>query len=183
MLELPATDELYGPPSPVWDVLLDRVRETFKVESEDSASELGWLVAIHALLAPPAVCFAAWVVWRRLYPDAAKLAAGRRSRAAATALRTLDRTGGNAERIAAALIGYLRDRAGVPPTATTPAEVTAALAAQDCPASQMNPMIALLQRCDAVRFAAEPPGDTTLPTDAAKTVLEWEAAAWPESAS
>jgi hypothetical protein len=182
MLEPPATDDLYGPPPPIWQVWLDRLRERIGVESEEPAGGLGWLIAT-ALIAPPAICFVIWAVWRRLYPDAAKLTAGRRSRAAAVALRALDRSDGHAERIAAAMIEYLRNRAGLSSPATTPAEIGDSITALDLCNPPIAATIAVLQRCDAARFAAEPPADSALATDAAKLVLDWEAVAWPASGS
>ena len=132
-----------------------------------------------ALFTPPAVCFLLWSVWRRLFPDAAKLAAGRRSRAGSVALRALERRGEDSERIAATLLNYLRDRAGLPATAITPAEIAEALKPLDCPGLLAAATVAILHRCDAARFAPGPPGDASLAADAAKIVLEWEAAAWP----
>src|SRR5262245_30420155 len=41
-----------------------------------------WVLLIGALLAPPAMCMVWFLVWRRMYPEAAKLTQQRRSRAA-----------------------------------------------------------------------------------------------------
>jgi hypothetical protein len=177
MLEPPASDELFGPPLKPWQEWLNRLREKVGLETDESPGS-EWLIVLFALLAPPALCGAWLAAWRRWNPDAARLAAGRRSRAAAVALRALDRTGTDrAELVATALAGYLRDRAGLPTTATTPAEIAAGLTTLGCPAPLVGETVALFHRCDAARFAPAA-ADADLAADARKTILEWEAASW-----
>lgn len=179
MLEPPASDELFGPPPMAWQEWLDWLRDQIGMQSEASSSG-GWVLAAIALLGPPVLCLLGLAAWRRAYPDAARLAAGRRSRAATIALRTLGRaTADRPELVANALIGYLHDRAGLPVTATTPAEISAELNALCCPSLSIAATIALLHRCDAARFAPGSATDAELSADTAKTVLEWETATWP----
>jgi hypothetical protein len=177
MLEPPASDELFGPPPKLWQQWLGKLREKLGVETDGTPIGGEWILVILAVLVPPALCRAWLAVWR-LNPDTARLAAGRRSRAATAALQAFRRAGNDrAELIAAALAGYLRDRAGLPSTATTPNEIAASLTALGCPARIAVNAVALFHRCDAVRFAALS-ADATLAADATKVVLEWEAAPW-----
>jgi hypothetical protein len=183
MLDPPASDELFGPPPKLWQQWLDKIREKIGLEAEEASSGGEWVIVVLAVLVPPALCGTWLAVWRRLNPDAARLAAGRRSRAAAVALRSLRRSGTDrADLVAAALAGYLRDRAGLSTTATTPAEIAAGLATLGCPAPIAGETAALFRRCDAARFAPAS-ADATLADDATKTVLEWEAAPWVGQAS
>jgi hypothetical protein len=188
MLEPPASDELFGPPRKFWQRWLDRLRQKLVAETDDAPADGEWLDAVvalvvPALLVPPALCGAWLAVWRLRNPDAARRAAGRRSRAAAVALRSLNRAGKDRpELVAAALSGYLHDRAGLPTTATTPTEIATGLATLGCPAAIVGETVTLFRRCDAARFAPAS-ADVTLADDAAKAVLEWEAAAWAGQAS
>jgi hypothetical protein len=183
MLEPPASDELFGPPRKFWQQWLDWLRERFRVKTDDAAADGEWVdvvlaLVVPALLVPPALCGAWLALWRRRNPDAARLAAGRRSKAAAVALRALDRAGADrAELVATALAGYLRDRAGLAATATTPAEIAAGLTTLGCPAPLVGETVALFHRCDAARFAPAAP-DAALAADARKAILDWEAASW-----
>ena len=79
-----------------------------------------WLVAA---LAGPVAALGWFLVWRRVFPDAARLARLRRSRAArraADAIRRAARTPDPAATIAGALLGYLRTRFPLPEGAATP---------------------------------------------------------------
>lgn len=141
-----------------------------------------WLVPV-ALV--PAVV-AGWVVaWRRIFPDAARLAALRRTRAVR---RVLDRLGSANHaadptgEVAAAVRDYLVERYGVDPVARTPAELGAAAAAAGFSEERAGKVEALFRRCDAARFA--PPGDpgASLAADAARLVADWEGDARPGTA-
>jgi hypothetical protein len=177
MLEPPTTDELFGPPRPLWRRGLDRLLAVIGVDTDELAPESGrWFAAVAVVIVPPLGCVAWLLVWRRRHPDAARLAAGRRSRAAAAALRAFARSP-DAEAVASALIEYLRDRHGLPPLATTPGEIVNKLTTGGCPAPLATTAAELLRRCDAVRFGPAPATDPALAADAAKAVLDWEAAA------
>jgi hypothetical protein len=102
-----------------------------------------------------------YAVWRRLYPDALRLARIRRSRAARRAVDAIRRAGRSpdpAGTIAAAVLGYLRARYPLPPGAETPGELGGALRAAGLPESEADAAVEFFRRCDEARFA--PPGDT-----------------------
>jgi hypothetical protein len=175
MLEPPATDDLFGPPRKPWQDWLDWALDKLGMDTESRSDGVTWPIAVIVVLLPPLTCGAWLVVWSRLRPDAVRQAAGRRSRAAAVALRALDRAGGRADSVAAPMLGYLRDRHRLPPTATTPGDIAAALSASGCPLPNVMAVVTLLKRCDAARFGPESNADPTLPVDAAKVILDWEA--------
>jgi hypothetical protein len=176
MLTPPATDELLGRPRKTWEVWLDRVRESIGQRDSETSAFGKWLLVAEALLLPPLVCGVGMAIWRRVYPDAARLAAGRRSRSAANALRGIDRAGSDRpDLIAAAMISYLHDRIGLPTAASTPSEMATSLADNDCPALLIAMTVAVLNRCDAVRFGPGSADDDALAADAAKVVVDWEA--------
>jgi hypothetical protein len=130
-----------------------------------------------ALLGPPTFCGFAYLVWRRWYPDAVRVAAVQRSRAAATAIRCLRTADANPGRdVSAALIGYLHDRTGLPKMASTPAEITAHIAGTGQLTQRVKDISELLHRCDHARFARDGRGDVGLAIDAERLILDWEAA-------
>jgi hypothetical protein len=117
------------------------------------------------LLSPPAVCIVWYLCWRRLYPDAARQASQRRSRAARRALqmlRTARRLDAEqrAERTASILTGYLQERLDLTVAEPTPREVAALFAQRDCSPALTAQAIHLFEACDRARFlpvaASEP---------------------------
>jgi hypothetical protein len=179
MLEMPTTDELFGLSHQPWQDWMDWLLARVGVDIEVGPSPNIWLLGMIALLVPPSACGAWFLIWRRYHPDAIQLAAGRRSRAGVTALNALHRSGNDgAEIVATALINYLRDRAGLPANAATPAEVEATLLSLGCPPHLVTATIALLHRCDAARFGPGSRADGALNADTEKTILQWEAATW-----
>ena len=175
MLEPPTTDEIIGR-RPPWQDWFDWLMERNGIDFDEPIHGLFWFFLAIIFLPPPILCFLWLLIWRHLHPDAARQTAARRSRAAAVALRAMDRTGGRADRIAAALLGYLRDRHRLSPTATTPAEIAAALTAGGCPEPMVTSVVTVLKRCDAARFGPNGNADPALSPDAAKVILDWEAA-------
>lgn len=121
----------------------------------------------------PLVGLGWYVVWRRVYPDAARLARIRRSRAARRAVDAIRRAGRTADppaAIAAAVLGYLRSRFPLPPGAETPPEIRAGLAAAGLPEPEADDAAGFFRRCDAARFA--PPSDTAASlADEARAIL------------
>ena len=117
-----------------------------------------WLVA----LAVPPLAAVAWAVaWRSLFPDAARRAHLRRSRAARRALHALDSarrrpTGDPAATVEGIVIDYLHERFDLPPNARTPAEVASFLAKIGSPPEQQARAAEFFRSGDAARFA--PPG-------------------------
>jgi len=146
----------------------------------------GPLALLLALLLPPAGCVAWYVVWRRLYPDAARRARRHRSRAAQEALRSLrDLDKGSdgetqARRAAAAVAGYLRHRLELPVIEPTPAEAEGHLRAQGVSEKLAGQTADLLRTCAAVRFDPEPTTQADLAEAATKLILALEAETWSE---
>ncbi len=132
-----------------------------------------WPVPV--MVAPLAV--AGWVsAWRRLYPDAARLAAIRRNKAVRRALDRLakaDRAPDPAGEAATAVREYLVDRFGVPPAARTPGELAVAVADLGHAATAE----AYFRRCDAARFAPASDTGVSLGADGAALIAAWEGGA------
>lgn len=118
-----------------------------------------WAWAAAALFGPLAAV--AWfLAWRRAYPDAARLAHLRRSRAARRATEAIRKSGRSPDppaAVATAILGYLRARFPLPESAVTPSEIAAALAEVGVPAEAAEQTADVFRACDRARFA--PPGD------------------------
>lgn len=102
-----------------------------------------------------------YVLWRRMYPDGARLAQLRRNRAlrrATDAIRKADRSADPAAALSAAVVGYLRSRFPLPIGAETPGEVEESL--RTAGSAEADRIAGFLRRCDEARFS--PPGDTPL---------------------
>jgi hypothetical protein len=116
----------------------------------------------------------AWyVVWRRLYPDAARRARIRRSRAARRALHLLRHAG--PRETPAIVADYLRQRLDLATAEPTPAEVVEHLYRVGMDGQLADRTADFLHACDAARFAPHGNGDE-LPGQAADLVLELEGA-------
>ena len=157
-------------------VPLDAPEEFFTLADDRPTLASGrsvWLVP--AVLIPFRV--GGWVaVWRRLFPNAARLARLRRSRAVRIALDRLRkaRTSDDPTEVAAAAVrGYLVARFGVPPTAQTPAEVVAGLRLVERENLAADAE-AFLRACDAARFADTRDDGLPLTDRAEAMVVRWE---------
>jgi hypothetical protein len=120
-----------------------------------------------------------FLVWRRVFPDAGRLAKLRRSRAAHRATDAIHRAGRTPDPPAAlanAVLGYLRSRFPLPPGAVTPTEVGAALADLDLPAAECEDVAEFLRACDEARFSPSGDNDASLTATAAAIVARLEAA-------
>ncbi len=141
------------------------------------------------LLAPPFLCAGWYLAWRRLYPDAARLARQRRSRAAEIALRSLKQAGkADADRAAQQFVTlmaeYLRGRWELPAAEPTPAEVVGHLRRIGCPAELAERAGAFFGACNAARFApGGGPSRDTLRATAVQLVLDLEGPPWPAPVS
>jgi hypothetical protein len=114
-----------------------------------------------AALFGPLVATGWFLLWRRIYPDARRLAQLRRSRAARRAVDAIRKSGRAADppaAIAAALLAYLRARYPLPESAVTPSEVAAALVEARVPFDATEQVADVFRGCDRARFA--PPGDS-----------------------
>ncbi len=131
--------------------------EFFGVRSDGAFTRSGapgWWVWV-VLFAGGALAAGVWVLtWRRLYPDAARLAAIRRHRAVRIALDRLRRPHVSADGIAVTLRNYLIARWGLAFTAQTPAEVATGLAEVGVPPERAAEAEGVLRACDGARFAA-----------------------------
>ncbi len=146
--------------------------------------EIGVLVAVLGL--PPLVGAGWYLAWRRLYPDAGRLARQRRSRAARRALAALagaDRLAGRAraEAVSGAVVLYLRERFDLVYQEPTPGESAEWLARFGIAGSLTERLGQLLQRCAAGRFGPVDEEDSDLPALARGLVLELEDATCPSS--
>jgi hypothetical protein len=146
----------------------------------------GSFVLVLALLLPPAGCVAWYLVWRRVYPDVARLARRRRSRAAQEALRSLHHLGKRsdaevqARRAAGAVAEYLRRRLELSVIEPTPKEAEVHLRRLGVSEKLAGQTADLLRSCAAVRFDPEPPPPTDLAEAATQLILALEAETWSE---
>jgi hypothetical protein len=125
-------------------------------------------VVLLALLGPPLLCLGWYRLWRRLWPDAERLARLRRSRAAAAALEALHGLNRapaeqRADLAAAAVALYLRERLDLAVAEPTPQETAAHLEAVGCPAPLTRRARTFFAACDAARFGAAAPDDLSGP--------------------
>jgi hypothetical protein len=129
-------------------------------------------------------CLGWYLGWQRLYPDAARLARHRRSRAALRALELLRPAARQPAPAAAALstravVQYLRQRLDLPIVEPTPAETARHLGQLAFPPTLVEQAELLLRSCDAVRYGPRvATGPTHLPDDAARLILALEAQSW-----
>jgi hypothetical protein len=153
--------------------------------ARESPWELPGPVALALLaLAPPLLCAAWYVAWRRLYPDAARLARRRRSRAAGQALQALRRgrrlTPGQQADLAARVVAeYVRHRFDLTPVEPTPDEIADRLKRAGCSSGLIERAAGFFRACDAARFlpdAAEAGG--SLPDEAGRLILAVEDEPW-----
>jgi len=137
----------------------------------------GWPVLLGLATLPVVGCVVWYRVWRRLYPDAARQALIRRSRAAKVALAELarvrsplDRAGAN--RAAAALGRYLRERLDLRTNEPTPGEVVAHFERVGL-AAHGQEVHRLLDALDAHRFASAV-GDADIVASLRRLILTLE---------
>jgi hypothetical protein len=156
-----------GPPPGV-ETALTAPESAFEIEpsevvllQEETELQAGPITLALAVLLPPSVCTCWYLVWRRLYPDAARLAWKRRSRAAREALKALRRRppaalDEQARGTAAVVARYLRHRYGWTVEEPTPAEACRFLAAQGVAAALADQVAVFFRDCDAQRFGPVP---------------------------
>jgi hypothetical protein len=117
----------------------------------------GLATTLALLLTPPLGCFVWYLIWRWLYPDAARLASQRRSRAARQALHALHAArrldaATRAERTAAIVVGYLQQRLDLSIAEPTPPEVGVLFAQYGCSPVLTEQAVRFFEACDAARF-------------------------------
>ncbi|HSQ57388.1 MAG TPA: hypothetical protein VLM40_16825 [Gemmata sp.] len=136
-----------------------------------------WIWAATAV-AGPILAFAWFLIWRRVFPDAARLSVLRRSRAARRANDIIRRAAHSPDppaALAGAVLGYLRNRYPLPEGAATPTEVGAALLELELPAEECNMVAAFLRACDEARFSLSDDAGGSLADTAAKLIVRLEA--------
>jgi hypothetical protein len=171
------------PPPPVPTVPLGDPDHLFEIATGEEVlgepvrvPEWAWIAL---LFAGPLAAYGWFAAWRHLYPDAARLAKIRSSRAARRATDAILRAGRTpdpAAALASALLTYLHTRFPLPVGAATPTEVRDALAEHGLPAALCDDTAAFLRACDAARFGPGAGREPTLADRAAVLVRRWEAA-------
>jgi hypothetical protein len=181
MLQEPNWSEVFQAESPLVERWLSPLTDRLGMSPDTAGDHRSpvWPLAVVVFLLPPLVCIGWFAIWRRGNPEAAQLAATRRTRAAAHALRSLHaRTDEPARQVASALLVYLQARADLPATATTPAELAESMQRRQRPERLVTAAVDILRRCDEARFAPETVEHESLSSDAERVILEWEAEAW-----
>jgi hypothetical protein len=127
------------------------------------------------LLVPPLACGIWYIVWQRLYPDAARRARQRRSRAARQALHDLRGARGlareQASRLADVVTLYLRYRLDLPASVPTPLEVTAHLEKVGLSEGLCYQAFTFYETCDVLRFAPAPAPDPANVAEMAEALI------------
>jgi hypothetical protein len=172
-----------GGPAAVPDAVLGIVRGEEILAHRRPWSPPGVAILVALLLAPPLACVAWYAVWRRLYPDAARLAHRRRSRAARQALHAISAARAlppheQGERLADAVTGFLRQRLDLPGAVPTPGETAAHLARVGAAETVQRQALRFFVACDAARFSPAPSGSGELADAASALVLAVEAETW-----
>jgi hypothetical protein len=170
--------------APVPDSVLSVVRGEEVLRRQRPWAPPGPGVLAVLLLAPPLACLAWYLVWQRLYPDVARQARRRRSRAARLALQALDSARSlppeqRADQIAEAVALFLRRRLDLPAATPTPAEAAASLEKAGAPEEIRCQAAAFVTACDTLRFAPDPaPAADDLCAAATALVLAVEGETW-----
>jgi hypothetical protein len=126
-----------------------------QVLRRDDSSNLpvAWISLL--LLIPPALCLGWYLTWKRLYPDAARLARQRRSKAAQRALNQLQRsfkTPIQAQQVTEIIAHYLRQRLDLPAGEPTPPEIAGHLQKLHFTPSLVDKATGFFKEADAARF-------------------------------
>jgi hypothetical protein len=149
-------------------------------ERRGSWSPPGPLMLTVLLLVPPLLGWCWYLIWRRLYPDAARIALQRRSLSARRALEIIARARGlpparRADTVAGAVAVYLRERLDFPAAEPTPAEARDHLARLSCSAALAVEADQFFRASDAARFQPAAAGADSLGDAAERLVLALEA--------
>lgn len=141
----------------------------------------GWPMILTLSLTPPLGCLVWYLVWRRMYPDAARLASQRRSRAARLALNALYAARrhvvvARAARMAGIVAGYLQQRLDFQIAEPTPHEVAELCGQNHFSAALTERAVRFFELCDTLRFLPAPAAPSADLYDAAvRLVLAIEA--------
>lgn len=151
----------------------------FKLETGSRVLErepfvAGWFSWVALFLLGILAASVWYALWRRAYPDGARLAKLRRNRAMRRAMDALARAD-SPERVASAVVGYVRSRCPLPAGCETPSDVRAALHAAGITGADAAE--SFLRRCDAARFAPSSDNAMSLAAEARALLATLEAAA------
>lgn len=138
------------------------------------AARWSWLAIA---LGGPIAALVWYFAWRHIYPDAARLAQMRRTRAARRAhdlIRRSHRAPDPPTAIAAAVLGYLRAMFPLPSAAVTPGEIGMALAELGLSKSECEAVVEFFRDSDAARFAPTSENDAILAQNASALVARLE---------
>jgi hypothetical protein len=178
------------PPTAVKQVPIEAPEGIFQIATgpavlaqQQAFAAPGFTLVVLLLLTPPTAAGVWYVLWRRWYPDAARRAQIRQSRAAKEALRALGSLaaggdGARVERISTIATQYLRHRFDLPPVEPTPAEVTRCLQHAGASPVLADKAAAFFRACDAIRFAPALPADGDLAAAAQHLIVTLEAEPW-----
>jgi hypothetical protein len=174
-------------PAPVVEVPLQAPDSAFELATGPAllAHRAPWqppglATCLAVLLTPPLLCGLWYLCWKRLYPDAARRAHERRSRAARAALHELRGAGRLPPEQQAALAvhavaGYLHERLGLGAAEPTAAETADHLRRHGCSAELTESAARFFRACDEARFLPAPPtAAADLSESAARLILAVE---------
>jgi hypothetical protein len=148
----------------------------------------GLAMSLVLLLTPPIVCAGWYLCWRRMYPDVARLARQRRSRAAREALRLLEAARrldaeSCADRAAALVADYLRERLELAIAEPTPREIALLFEQRNGSPGLTEQAVRFFEACDGVRFRPATLEASDLPELATKFILAVEEETCPAEPS
>jgi hypothetical protein len=138
----------------------------------------GKLVWLLIGLMAPILALGWYLAWRRMYPDAARLAKMRRSRAARRALEAIRKSGRTPDppaTVGNAVLVYLRSRFPLPTGAVTPTEIGTALTELGVPGPECAAATEFFAECDTARFSPSSDTAVSLATSAEALVTRLEA--------
>lgn len=147
-----------------------------------------WGTIAALLLTPPLGCLIWFLLWRRMYPDAARLANQRRSHAARRALNALRaarrlNAENRAARTAAIVAGYLQQRLDLACAEPTPHEVASLFAQHGFSSALTEQAIVFFETCDRARFLPVDSGSGVSPTELPDSAFQFILAVEAETCS
>ena len=136
---------------------------------------LAWLAAV---CFGPLAAYGWFLAWRRVFPDAARLARLRRSRAvrrATDAIHKSQRAADPPAAIASAVLGYLRARYPLPESAVTPSDIAASLKELKVSDEHAEQTADVFRGCDRARFGSTSDSGVSLAATAEAAIARLEA--------
>ncbi len=162
-------------PKPKTVIRLDKPDSFFQFPKGDLRSRVepwhppSWKWMLVLILSPPLFCLLWFVVWQRLYPDAARLASRRRSQATKQALKSLHN-----QSLHEVIVELLRAKLSFAGSHLTPVEAYDFLKQRQIDPDLCHRCEDLLRRSEAIRYGGAATGDNLL-TLARQWILDLEA--------